>query len=136
MTDEKQTNSQKSQGPSVENGQGLEPPEPNERGIPDQAMSDRGSEPHVANGVTDDLASEDVNPGASGISQVDKPQDPLLAMTAERDDLKDQLLRAMADTENMRRRNEREAANVRKYGHTPFARDLVGAIDNLSLIHI
>ena len=132
MTDEKQTNSQKSQGPSVENGQGLEPPEPNERGIPDQAMSDRGSEPHVANGVTDDLASEDVNPGASGISQVDKPQDPLLAMTAERDDLKDQLLRAMADTENMRRRSEREAANVRKYGHTPFARDLVGAIDNLA----
>ena len=30
------------------------------------------------------------------------------------------------------RRSEREAANVRKYGHTPFARDLVGAIDNLA----
>ena len=95
-------------------------------------MSDRGSEPHVGNGVTDDLASEDVNSGASGVSQADEPQDPLLAMTAERDDLKDQLLRAMADTENMRRRSEREAANVRKYGHTPFARDLVGAIDNLA----
>ena len=53
-------------------------------------------------------------------------------MTAERDELKDQLLRAMADTENMRRRSEREAVNVRKYGHTPFARDLVGAIDNLA----
>jgi molecular chaperone GrpE len=132
MTDEKQANSQKSQGPSVENGQGLEPPEPNERGVSDQAMSDRGSEPHVGNGVTDDLASEDVNPEASGVSQADEPQDPLLAMTAERDDLKDQLLRAMADTENMRRRSEREAANVRKYGHTPFARDLVGAIDNLA----
>ena len=38
-------------------------------------------------------------------------------MTAERDELKDQLLRAMADTENMRRRGS-EAANVRKYGHT------------------
>jgi molecular chaperone GrpE len=32
----------------------------------------------------------------------------------------------------MRRRSEREAANVRTYGHTPFARDLVGAIDNLA----
>ena len=132
MTDEKQTNSQKSQGPSVENGQGLEPPGPNERGISDQAMSDNGSESHDGKGVTDDLASEDVNPGASGVSQADEPQDPLLAMTAERDDLKDQLLRAMADTENMRRRSEREAANVRKYGHTQFARDLVGAIDNLA----
>ena len=65
MTDEKQTNTQKSQEPSVENGQGLEPPEPNERGVTDQAMSDSGSEPHVGNGVTDDLASEDVNPEAS-----------------------------------------------------------------------
>ena len=132
MTDEKQTNSQKSQGPSVENGQGLEPPDPSERVVPGQAMSDNGSEPHDEKGVTDDLASEDVNPEASGVSQADEPQDPLLAMTAERDDLKDQLLRAMADTENMRRRSEREAANVRKYGHTPFARDLVGAIDNLA----
>jgi molecular chaperone GrpE len=52
-------------------------------------------------------------------------------MTAERDQLKEQLLRALADTENMRRRAEREAASVRKYGHTPFARDLVGALDNL-----
>jgi molecular chaperone GrpE len=59
-------------------------------------------------------------------------QDPLTAMIAERDQLKDQLLRALADTENMRRRSEREAANGRKYGHTPFARDLVGAIDNLA----
>ena len=53
-------------------------------------------------------------------------------MTAERDALKDQLLRALADTENMRRRSEREAETARKYGHTQFARDLVGAIDNLA----
>ena len=53
-------------------------------------------------------------------------------MTAERDALKDQLLRALADTENMRRRSEREADTARKYGHTQFARDLVGAIDNLA----
>ena len=50
MTNEKPTNSQKSQEMSIENGQGLEPPEPNERGGSDQAMSDRGSEPHVENG--------------------------------------------------------------------------------------
>ena len=61
----------------------------------------------------------------------EQSDDLLAAMTAERDQLKDQLLRALADTENMRRRSEREAANVRKYGHTPFARDLVGAFDNL-----
>lgn len=58
--------------------------------------------------------------------------DALAAVTAERDELKDQLLRALADTENMRRRSEREADTARKYGHTQFARDLVGAIDNLA----
>ena len=68
----------------------------------------------------------------SNIEEDDKKNDPFTELIAERDNLKDQLLRAMADTENMRRRNEREAANVRKYGHTSFARELVGAIDNLS----
>ena len=54
-------------------------------------------------------------------------------LVAERDALKDQLLRALADVENMRRRTERELETSRKYGHTGFARDLVGAIDNLAL---
>ena len=75
-----------------------------------------------------DMSSDAVSSVAPADAQSD---DPLAAMTAERDQLKEQLLRALADTENMRRRSEREAANVRKYGHTPFARDLVGALDNL-----
>jgi molecular chaperone GrpE len=58
--------------------------------------------------------------------------DPLTTVIEERDALKDQLLRALAETENMRRRNDREADNARRYGHTQFARDLVGAIDNLA----
>ena len=58
--------------------------------------------------------------------------DPVEALIAERDTLKDQLLRALADVENMRRRTEREMETARKYGHTGFARDLVGAIDNLA----
>ena len=62
----------------------------------------------------------------------DAETDPVAAIIAERDALKDQLLRALADTENMRRRSEREAETARKYGHTQFARDLVGAIDNLA----
>ena len=59
--------------------------------------------------------------------------DPVMAaLLEERDSLKDQLLRALADVENMRRRTERELESARKYAHTGFARDLVGAIDNLS----
>ena len=58
--------------------------------------------------------------------------DTFEVLLQERDQLKDQLLRALAETENMRRRTERETQSARKYGHTSFARDLVGAIDNLA----
>tara|TARA_B100001093_G_scaffold390632_1_gene376966 strand:+ start:61 stop:717 length:657 start_codon:yes stop_codon:yes gene_type:complete len=48
------------------------------------------------------------------------------------DDMKDQLLRALADVENMRRRSERDVALANKYGHLSFARDLLSCFDNLS----
>ncbi len=57
--------------------------------------------------------------------------DPIAALEAERDALKDQTLRTMAESENLRRRTERELAQSRKYGHSGFARDLLAAVDNL-----
>jgi len=93
-----------------------------------------GSDKDTNDSAIDDSLN-DVLAGADAETKGDvETQDPLTAMIAERDQLKDQLLRALADTENMRRRSEREATNVRKYGHTPFARDLVGAIDNLARV--
>lgn len=56
---------------------------------------------------------------------------PITALTEERDSLKDQLLRALAEVENMRRRTERELSQARKYAHAGFARDLLTAVDNL-----
>ena len=57
--------------------------------------------------------------------------DPLAALTEERDALKDQALRALAEVENMRRRTEREVSHAKKYGHGGFARDLLSVVDNL-----
>ena len=79
-----------------------------------------------------DLQPGNAAPAQSSDVEVGQATDPLIAMTAERDALKDQLLRALAETENMRRRSERESDTARKYGHTQFARDLVGAVDNLA----
>jgi molecular chaperone GrpE len=45
--------------------------------------------------------------------------------------LEDQLLRAMAETENTRRRAQRELEDVRRYAVTEFARDLLALADNL-----
>ena len=56
--------------------------------------------------------------------------DPLAALEAEKADLKDKLLRALADIENMRRRSEREVADARSYGIANFARDMLTVADN------
>ncbi|MDC0955076.1 nucleotide exchange factor GrpE [Alphaproteobacteria bacterium] len=118
MNDQKTTNAESAQEPSAEIS----------------ADNPSGSDKAANDGAIDDSLN-DVLAEADAETKVDiEDQDPLTAMIAERDQLKDQLLRALADTENMRRRSEREATNVRKYGHTPFARDLVGAIDNLARV--
>lgn len=46
--------------------------------------------------------------------------------------LKDKVLRAMADTENLRKRAEREKAEATLYAATNFARDLLSVSDSLS----
>lgn len=45
--------------------------------------------------------------------------------------LKDQLLRALAETENTRRRAERDRDDAAKFAVTNFARDVLGVADNL-----
>ncbi len=55
----------------------------------------------------------------------------LEALKAEVADLRDKLLRAMAETENVRRRAERDKNDASKYAITAFARDMVGVSDNL-----
>lgn len=57
--------------------------------------------------------------------------DPVAALEAERNDLRDKLLRTLADMENLRRRTEKEVQDARSYGITNFARDMLGAADNL-----
>jgi molecular chaperone GrpE len=46
-------------------------------------------------------------------------------------DYKDRLLRALAEMENLRRRTEREVADVRAYGIANFARELLAVADNM-----
>ena len=57
--------------------------------------------------------------------------DDIANLAAERDELRDQLLRTLADNENLRRRTERELAAAKKYGAMGFARDLMASVDNL-----
>lgn len=52
-------------------------------------------------------------------------------LEAETGKLKDQALRALAETENIRRRSEREREDTAKYAISGFAKSLLDAADNL-----
>ena len=54
------------------------------------------------------------------------------ALNAENAELKDRVLRTLAEMENLRRRTEREVADARTYGVTSFARDMLTVVDNLA----
>jgi molecular chaperone GrpE len=53
------------------------------------------------------------------------------ALDRELADMKDRLLRTLAEMENMRKRTEREVADARVYGISTFARDILGVADNM-----
>lgn len=56
----------------------------------------------------------------------------MLALEVEKQELRDQMLRAMAEMENLRKRSEREKADARVYAIEKFARDLLSVSDNMA----
>ncbi|NVJ99558.1 MAG: nucleotide exchange factor GrpE [Alphaproteobacteria bacterium] len=58
-------------------------------------------------------------------------EDVVAQLKSEVADLKDRLLRAVAETENVRRRAEKDKADASAYGVTAFARDMLNVSDNL-----
>src|ERR1700740_1187468 len=57
--------------------------------------------------------------------------DPLAAPLRESGELKDKLLRTLAEMENLRRRTEREVTDARVYAIASFARDVLAVADNM-----
>jgi molecular chaperone GrpE len=83
----------------------------------------------------EDAANNNVD-GLEGAPVGSEPEersadDRLTALEAELADQKDRLLRALAETENVRRRAQREREDASKYAVANFAKDLLSAADNL-----
>jgi molecular chaperone GrpE len=68
--------------------------------------------------------AEDEAPAADPVQEA-------AALAKENSELKDRVLRTLAEMENLRRRTEREVADSRAYAIQSFARDLVGVADNI-----
>jgi len=60
------------------------------------------------------------------------PEDRIEVLGTQLDDLRDRLLRAVADADNTRKRADKEVSDTRDYAVSSFAKDMVDVADNLS----
>jgi molecular chaperone GrpE len=79
------------------------------------------------NNNTDALAGAPIEPE----TDESLPETRVTELEAELAEYKDRLLRALAETENVRRRAQREREDASKYAIAGFAKDLLSAADNL-----
>jgi molecular chaperone GrpE len=79
----------------------------------------------------DGFSAASAAPAAESAEGEPDPFKVLQNLQQENADLKDKLLRSLADIENMRRRTDREVADAKIYGVSSFARDMLPFADNL-----
>lgn len=82
--------------------------------------------------MSDENAAQGETP-ENEIPVADTPEvDPVEALRAENSELRDRVLRTIAEMENLRKRTERDVADTRSYAIAGFARDMLSATDALS----
>jgi molecular chaperone GrpE len=87
----------------------------------------KADEPKRAAGQEAGSAAQD-STGGNGAGTIEETA----ALTAAVDELRDKYLRAVAETDNVRKRAERDVSEARAYGIAGFARDVIGVADNLT----
>jgi molecular chaperone GrpE len=76
--------------------------------------------------------SRDAQDPAAAAAEAPEPgADPAAELARENAELKDKVLRTLAEMENLRRRTNREVADARNYGITRFGGDLLEVADNM-----
>ncbi len=98
----------------------------------DNAIPANDAAPRIDGGQDGEVDGErDGESAAEFDAEPMSPEERIAALEAELAEYKDRLLRALAETENIRRRAERERADTQKYAVGGFARDLLAPADNL-----
>jgi molecular chaperone GrpE len=92
----------------------------------------QGSAPDGKGQAAADVPEEVASAAAAGEQDTDgSAGEKIAALEAEVASLKDQLLRTLAETENIRRRAQREREDTAKYAVSSFAKELLPVADNL-----
>ncbi|WP_299600758.1 nucleotide exchange factor GrpE [uncultured Tateyamaria sp.] len=76
-----------------------------------------------------DIAAEEEY--AEEMAEIDDEALELDQLRAERDQLKDRFMRALADAENARKRSEKDRREAENYGGSKLARDMLPVYDNM-----
>ena len=94
-------------------------------------MSDKNETSNLAD--EDEIVEKEVNEYDEENEQDEENEkdEEKISLNAQISDLKDQLLRTMAESENIRKRTLKEVEQAKKYSHISFVRDLVSSVDNL-----
>lgn len=74
--------------------------------------------------AADQMAAELQDAAAEAAGEIE-------ALRAERDELRDRLMRTLADSENARKRADRDRREAEQYGGSKLARDMLPVYDNL-----
>ncbi|MEO1722574.1 MAG: nucleotide exchange factor GrpE [Pseudomonadota bacterium] len=122
MTEAKKTGSD---APGTETGTG--PETAAEAGAESAAPEENAGAPDPA---AEGPSVEDLVPGL-GEAIAGEQGARIAELEAERDELKDRLLRALAEAENVRRRAERDRKDAEAFGGTRLARDVLAVYDAL-----
>ena len=79
----------------------------------------------------DDIEAAEANAFADDLEEFDDEAIELDELRAERDQLKDKFMRALADAENSRKRADKQRREAEQYGGSKLARDLLPVYDNM-----
>ena len=83
------------------------------------------------NDFLDDLANAEAEEYAEDMMEIDDEALELDTVRAERDEMRNQYMRALADAENARKRSEKDRREAENYGGSKLARDMLPVYDNM-----
>ena len=79
----------------------------------------------------DDIEDAEAEAYAEDMAEIDDEAAELDALRAERDELKNRFMRALADAENARKRADKDRREAENYGGSKLARDMLPVYDNM-----
>lgn len=101
---------------------------------PEEDLNDLGADNLGFDDIAELAEELEAEEEEDSVDDADKPEelfDPVAELEAENSTLKDRILRATAEMENLRRRTEREKAEATLYAASNFARDMLSVSDNM-----